>query len=567
MSDNKMKRVDEEYMRKMAESAYATHLQFAPNAAKKAWQYYVDSFIRRDFNGIKQAKDQAEISERKSLSELCSTLKSVSPAAALELLLGEHNDLISNYETPKGGETFSLARGAWLIGVIACGEDSSGYGARVAFNKYVRWVASYLVKLHIIDPLVGDEADRNIASAMNHLEISRLVEPETRMMWISDAISLEIGRWVDENTGQIDLSLAPSSDTVKLISKNVSKAINSLTAAYKSKSQAMPESFSTTLLEGVPVGIIEALTAPRRQITETNVENALKSDAIIATPFVRVEGTTRVLGRSDWLTKRDEALFRLVMQASPRDKEGKVFEDVTTSLLQDWGPSGISWQSSVDLLTPGTGKIADDIDVLGISDDVAFIGECKANRLPEKNSSVGSTLETVILNKAILQLEKRVDHWRSGWKPNASEQTFPDDVIGFAVTFSSYGGMLWNPDKLRRNDASVLYGVFPLYSLVLAASALEQPADLRDYFSFRLNAMTNGVTNSDELEHVLGFASASNSKGIALESEAKGLLRQYELSDHGVWIDPRKYRSNANWKHKFLSDLWKHTKPVTPSLN
>ncbi len=554
-------------MRKLAESAYATHLRFAPSAAREAWKVYVDSVTRRDLNSMKEAQEQAEVSARESLSELCSALKSVSPSAALELLWGEHNDRLDEYLIPKGGETFSLAQGAWLIGVFACGEDSSKYGAHKVFNKYVRWAASYLIKLHINDLLIEDEVDRNIARVTSQLEISRFVEPETRMMWITDEIALQIGRWVDASIDQIDSRTTPSFATVEQISENISRATNNLNDAYRNKYRVIPESFSATLLDGVPVEMIDALTAPHRQVTETDVENALKSDAMTTTPFVRVEGTTRVLGRSAWLMKRDDALFRLVMQASPRDKEGKVFEDVTASLLQAWGPSDISWQSSVDLPSPGMPKTADDIDVLGFSDDVAFIGECKANRLPEKNSSVGSTLETVVLNKAISQLEKRVDHWRSGWRPQLADHFFPDDVMGFAVTFSSYGGMLWNPDRLHRDDSSVQYGVFPLYSLVLAVSMLVRPSDLRRYLSFRLNAMVNGVTNSDELEHLLGFVSASNSPGVTLDSEAKGLLRQYELSDQGVLIDPRKYRRDANWKHQFLSELWEHTTPVTPSLN
>lgn len=567
MTESKMKRIDEDFIRKMYESAYESHLKFAPERAQTAWKAYENASINRDRQGLLGASQQADDCVRDCLKDLCSALENVSSSAALELLFGECNDRLDEYILPKGAETFSLSRGAWLIGVFGCGQDSSRLAALKAFNKYVRWVASYLIKLHINNRRIEDETDRSIAYAVSQLEINRLVEPETRMMWITDEITHEIGRWVDRNANRISLAGAPNLATVEKISDNASRAIAHFKSALEHKSRSTSESYSEILLEGLPEKMIELLTAPNRQITETNVETALKSDAPTTLPFVRIDGAARVLGRSAWLAKRDDVMFRLVMQKSPKGKEGQIFEDVTATLLQKWGPNGINWQSSVDLVNPDSIKDTDEVDVFGASRDLTFIGECKANRLSENNSSVGSNLETVVLNKAISQLETRLEHWRSGWRPQPPNPNSADEAVGFATTFSSYGGMIWDPNKLRRDDSLVQHGVFSLYSLVLAACILEQPSDLRDYFNFRFAAMKNGVTNSDELEYMLGFVAKRGTMAMEREEDAKVLLRQYELSDQGKLIDPRQYRRKDNWKRQFLSELLQHTTPVTPSSN
>lgn len=568
MSDNNTARhFDNDFIRKLHENAYTSHIKFAPNEAKAAWNAYVDAVANGSSRSLAAATQQAEAAVSKSLTELCDVLTSVSPLASLELLFGERRDRLDEYVIPKGAETVSLARGAWLIGVFGDGEDSSRYGALNAFNKYVRWVTAYLVKLHISSHAIEDKTERNIAGNKSQLEINRLVEPETRMMWIADEITQHIGRWVDANSALTKLPGVLDAQISQLIGENAERAQVALKAALWNKSPTISESFSATLLDGLPERLVQSLTAPNMQITESNVELALKGEGPTTTPFVRIGDTVSILGRSAWLLQRDDALFRIVMQASPRGKEGQVFEDVAASLLREWGPDGITWESSVDLVSPLRGKDTDDVDVLGCSADLAFIGECKANRLSDNNSSVGANFETVVLNKAVSQLDTRVKHWGQGWRPLPMTQDDTEDVTGFAVTFSSYGGMLWNADRLRKNDAPGQFTVIPLHSLVLAVSIIDQPRGLKSYFDFRLESMANGATNMDELEYMLGFVSTLGNATIVPEESARILFRQYELSDEGVWLDPRVYADRRNWKIRFLSEIWENTNAVTPPLD
>ena len=74
------------------------------------------------------------------------------------------------------------------------------------------------------------------------------------------------------------------------------------------------------------------------------------------------------------------------------------------------------------------------------------------------------------------------------------------------------------------------------------------------------------MKNFDELEYVFGFLSKKDNIINEVQDGESILFRQYELDDYGVWIDPRMYSHNPNWKDKFLLDLWKYTRPVTPPV-
>ena len=138
--------------------------------------------------------------------------------------------------------------------------------------------------------------------------------------------------------------------------------------------------------------------------------------------------------------------------------------------------------------------------------------------------------------------------------------------MGFITTFSSYGGLLWNATEVGDEKSSENFGIFPLYSLVLAVSALKTPAQLREYLEFRVNSLSHGVKNFDELEYVFGFLSKKDNIINGVKDSEAILFRQYELDDHGVWIDPRVYSHHPNWKDKFLLDLRNYTRPVTPPV-
>lgn len=566
MLGDKRNRVDEEFLRQVYDNACQTHLKYAPAAAINAWHQHVDAVVRQDFQEARKVGKQIECCARDCLEKLCAALKDVSPVGALELLFGERPDRLYEYQLPTGAEFISLARGAWLIGVFGNGHDSTQYEALKVFNNYVRWVAASLMDTHIKSVSSVNDVDRILTQTASQLETSRLVEPETRMMWVTAEITDEIGKWADANADRLSTPGILTSEVTAQINCNVSKATTTLDEAYRNKLRSIPASFSEMLLDGLPEALVKGLTASHRSITATDVEAALKSDAPTTFPFVKILDKARVLSRSSWMLRRDDALFRTAMQESPRETEGKVFEDVTTALLQKWGPTGITWRSSVNLVSPQISKNTDDVDVLGISENTTFIGECKANRLSENNLSVGANFDDKVLTKAASQLEIRTEHWNCGWRPQLLEQALADDLVGFITTFSSYGGLLWNPNAVRNGEQSVHFGIFPLYSLILAASTLKSPTDLRNYFSYRLDLITKGVKASDELEYILGFHSAQPEAPNEEQNGVVVLFRQYELDNQGIWIDPREYHYRKDWKDKFVGQLWTHTTPVTPAL-
>ena len=562
--------LDEEFGDSISTNIDAPHIRFAPKETKEAFKLYRKSVNRKDRQSAADAASRAEAAAKQSLSELCGALQNVSPKAAIQLLYGERHDCLYDYMLPKGGEIFSLSRGAWLIGVYGNGTDNSRYGALIAFNKYVRWVAAYLTKLRTATFAELDDTECLASFLPSQLEISRLVEPETRMMWIVDEISASIGRWVDNNLPTVSDLIG--SKPMEVAAENIHEAVSSLWSAYSDRKTAIEEPYSATLLKDIPEGLIRALTARRpTALSEASVEEALLGEEPTTTPFVHIEDTTWVLNRSAWLDHRDDVLFRFAMKESPRDKEGQVFEDVTASMLRKWGPREVAWKSSVDLLSPKSRKCKDEIDIFGCSDDIAFIGECKANRLSRNNLSVGVSFETVVLDKAVSQLETRITHWYEGWRPDGINPCKASEAVGFAITFSSYGGMLWQYESLIKEYAPVQHAVIPLHSLIFAMSILDGPQDLKRYLEHREAFITSGAVNHDELEYMLTFIAALKGLKVTipknlLDENARILFIQYELDEEGKSIDPRKYSNQQDWKQQFRDDLWDNIKPVTPSL-
>lgn len=563
---DKVKQIDEGMTRQIFESVYQARLRYATGPAKDIWSKYVEAFFKRETNEVQDLKEVLEECVNDSLRELCDALEETDPCAALELLFGECNDRLRDYIVPKASKTFSLARGAWLIGVFGNGQKSNRNDALIVFNKYVRWLATHLMELHITSAMFEDDAERALRNAEDQLEMNRLVEPETRMMWIAAEITREIGQWAGANAGTCRISESLNLRTATQINENVIRAMSALEDARSKGAGSMPEAFSDMLLRGVPDNILHDLTASHRSISPANIRDTFNSDMPKFFPFVKIGDKCRVLGRSTWLMQREDALFHLCMQASPQHSRGRVFEEVTTALLQKWGPNGIIWRSSVDLMSPKNSKKTDDVDVFGSADQTVFIGECKANRLSENNSSVTANFESIVLTKAASQLAVRTAHWNSGWRPSKVNDAFADGVTGFIVTFSSYGSLLWNVAELGDEIPSVEFGILPLYSLVLAVSTFKTPAQFRDYLAFRLDSMAKGVRNFDELEYVLGFHNELGSRLNDLQTDARVHLRQYELDDRGVRIDPRKYKENQDWKTVFLKELMEYTVPVSPPV-
>ena len=172
-----------------------------------------------------------------------------------------------------------------------------------------------------------------------------------------------------------------------------------------------------------------------------------------------------------------------------------------------------------------------------------------------------------MLDKAVSQLETRITHWYEGWRPDGINPCKASEVIGFAITFSSYGGMLWQSESLIKEDAPVQHAVIPLHSLIFAMSILDGPQDLKRYLEYREAFITSGAVNHDELEYMLTFIAALKGLKVTipknlLDENARILFIQYELDEEGKSIDPRKYSNQQDWKQQFRDDLWDNSKPV-----
>ena len=567
-------RFSEEKIREVLENAYKTHLHYAPHLARVIWNRYVEAVFDANLSEIeklreiKKLRNEIEECENLALKEFCSVLEKIEPRAALELLYGECNDRFAEFIAPKGSYFFSLGQCAWLIGIFGSGQNSSQQDALKAYNKYVRWLAAHLMKIHIDLRLANDD-EGSASKAVIRLELNRIVEPETRMMWISSEITISAGRWAEENSEICGISSIFNTKVAERINKNVEDALKMSRDAAANKLSSVPMSFSAALLSEIPCELIKQLTASHRSISPNNVRDVINSDEMKFHPFVKIDGVYRVLQRACWLSQREDALLGLCVWHSHQDVRGKVFEDVAAVLLNKWGPFDVDWSSSVDLISAQSGKKRDDVDVFGMSADCVFIGECKANRLSQNNMSAICNFESVVLDKAVSQLSARVAHWKEEWRPSDAESEYASDAVGFVVTFSSYGGLLWNATAIEvaGEKVQLKFSIFPLYSFVLAVAALKTAAQLKGYLNSRLDAMVRGVINSDELEHLFAYLSDVNKRLCDVPASATVLPRQYELTvEEGAYIDPRKYRNSRNWKNRYVSELFKYSVPVTPPV-
>src|SRR5690625_1878116 len=83
-----------------------------------------------------------------AFQELKTTLPRTHPPDATCVPFGQRTDPgdMYAYFSPKGGETYSLARGAWIIGAFGKGNHADRTTDYAAFNKYVRWCAAFLAQ-------------------------------------------------------------------------------------------------------------------------------------------------------------------------------------------------------------------------------------------------------------------------------------------------------------------------------------------------------------------------------------------------------------------------------------
>lgn len=552
--------VDGEFRRRASSAAYDSYFRYAPKEVRECWADLTERANNGEKPNFSQALSVVERGKDESLSGLCDVLARVSPEAALWLLPGELPHELSSFDTPSAGESISLSKGAWLVGTYGQGDATSKLDAYGAFQRYAKWQAARLIHGQVRSLQASIDAGEPVTVLGDQIVVSRLVEPETRMAWISDEISLAVGRWVDKEARGRAEDFGHS--VMLRISGNLQLAQQELSSSiHNPRTFRMRDSFSGILTDGLPEWLIENLTARPSVPEPSAVEAVLTSDYPALHPFVSIRGVTKVLNRSAWLLERDDAFLRLAMRQCPRNDEGRPLEAVSASLLSQWGPTGVSWQSPARISPRGASSAFDEVDILGCSDETAFIGECKANRLPEKNASLDVTFQEKIVEKAADQLDTRMKDWSQGWRPKSGcrKDIEPE---GFIVTLSSYSGGVWQSPALTKDGEVISYGVFPVHALVLAASVLRSAAQLAEYLRHRAYLLTQGLTNSDELEPLLSYVQSTPGFSVSKPQAAGLIFNQYELSEKGVLYDPRAAAVGSDWKGDLIRTIWLESQPV-----
>ncbi|AZA10796.1 hypothetical protein [Corynebacterium gerontici] len=553
---------DINYLSQLRDVTNEGHFSFASKKAKQALSLSEKAFDDRDLSLARAAAEKAQSAEDESLKELHHSLQEVHPSAATHLIWGERHTELQEFKPPKGMRYFSCSRGAWILGVFGKGAALGQIAALKYFNKYVRWAAARLIKVEVFDVVSILEDERSSSREISQLELSRLTAIQTRMLWIADEITISAGEWVDENLPHCADSLGAG--IMKIAKENRRSVRERLIRAAEQKSWKIEEPISKIHLRGLPEGLISELTAKPMVLNEENLKNALLGDGPAITPFVRIQEDTWVLGFSEWLQNCDDSIIRIVMRKSPSHHSGKVFEDITAKLLSKWGPTGMDWNSSIEIFKSGREGGRDEVDIFAVAEDAVFLGECKANRLSENNSSVGASFETVVKEKAADQLATRVSHWGSGYRPRLGQTHYPDAVLGFIVAFSSYGGLPWQSESLKRNVQQLSFPVFPLHSLIMAVSILGTAQQLKRYLEYRSEWLFKGMQNLDELEYLMGFLGDSNSQAAKTPEGAVPFYRQYDLNAEGRFLDPKDYENASDWKKQWWEAIKEHCVAVTP---
>lgn len=564
---------DRTFLDKLDERVMRTHFSFAGKSVRETWRMWLDHMSARDLAAATQLLPKIEDELDVAFNELKESLSKVHPSAARWILPGEDDGTgkFHSYVMPRGGETFSRSRGAWLIGVFGAGENLDRNSALTAFNKYVRWSAAFLVRWHILSDFGNGMGSHTLGES---IAAHRILGVETRMSWIADEICRQLGRWVDdEHRGAVDTL---GSAVMERISLNASMSIGEVKGLFESMEEDslgranVVYSFSERLLQGVPSKTIESLTAKHQELTDRHLHAALEGELPDLRPVVRVAGENLVLNRSAWLVERDHPMMNVLMESLPSDRFGKPLEDISAALLGRWGPDEFVWRPSITITQWESGKGSrngDDVDVLGLSDEIAIICECKANRLSQNNFSLDANFDSKILQKAASQVALRTTHWSEGWRDSETSDSSAV-ATGLIVTLSSYAGGVWSAPKLHHDGELVGICVFPLHALMLAICLIPDPARFASYLNWRTGLLKMGLVTFDELELSLTFTSQGPTAPTGGDHEGRVLFRGYELSSEAVSeLDPRTYATDCDWRRTYFNQLWEASEPASPTLS
>ncbi len=553
-------------MRGQLDAVSHTHFRFASRRVRDIWNKWADRVSERDFDLADSLTPEIDSEVDIAFQELMRALQRTHPLASTWILFGERTDPfdLQSYATPKGGETYSLARGAWIIGAFGKGEHADRMTAYATFNKYVRWCAAFLaqwnLRSHRNDPAQHHYLGEKIAA-------HRILGSETRMRWIAEEICDALGTWVDASLGETKEVVG--AHIMHNISRNVVstlRRLGSLANAHRTNPAQitrLDRTASEQLLLELPEETLATVTAPPQELSNRSLTLALQGELSDLCPLVQVGDRTLVLNRSAWIVERDRSMLNAVMGMAPSDREGEPLEEISRALLEKWGPSDLAW-STGDVIAPRGGGNGDETDLFGLGAQAVVIGECKANRLSKNDRSLDANFEGRILDKAASQVALRISHWKAGWRP-PEHLNAPAEATGLIVTLSSYAGGVWSEPHLHVNDEVVDVAVLPLHSLILAASVIPDAASFTEYVNWRTRILTIGLVAPDELELALTFASQGSTVPEQAAENERLTFRGYELSANAVAeLDPRLFAGDANWRERYFTEIWKHSTPASP---
>ncbi|GAA4479539.1 hypothetical protein GCM10023190_22790 [Enteractinococcus fodinae] len=555
------------------EDTLNTQIAFAPKQVREVWtqwnNYDSTEERRKNKSAVRVIEEQLE----SCLDELTISLEGVSPEAATWLLPGERG---GEYMSLRGGEHFNGSMCAWLIGVFGSGRADNLVSAHKVFSKYARWVATYLTRWLMLYDLREEE------HLGERIVITRLLKVDTKLRWIADEVCAKLGEWVD-------LNLPASSNALGLsIMRTVEDNVLGTTLSYAADAaNDTPPNANHTLDSGgsrgtepsasfkplsdgflarLPAETLEALSAPSRALTRAELLRALEGEEYVIKPLVRVEGSYKVLNRYSWMYSRDVAIMHAIMLVCKPEEVGRPLEETTVALLRDWGPEGFTWESDVVLAAAGRTK-GDEVDLFGLSSEVALIGECKANRMPRNNASLDATFEERLIGKAVDQVERRIMNWNSGGRPvNSHTRWVP--AVGAVITISSYAGAVWSSTSLVKENKQLDVAIFPLHSFLLMASVLENSSEFRAYIEWRTQLLASGVMNNDELEFLVTFLKHPNPLPAPEQHGYPKILEQIEVdSDAAFLLTPKKNRLTDAWRNSYKKELLESVVSVGPRLS
>lgn len=546
---------DEALLREQSRFANQAHLRFAPPAVRQRLDLMTDRVVRRDRSGFDEDAAVLQIELEKCEAALLESLQRTDPRAARQLLFGEQT---GEFEMPDGGDTVSRGRAAWILGTFGNGERAGQYAALVFFNKYVRWHATTLALGQA--RFLQDKMAGTAQPLAERVVVSRLLGTQTRMRWVTDELCGVIGAWVDRNLPKEHSSFG--TEQMERIAHNVSRAVRLAPAELGGDRR-----FSDALLDGVSSDLIDSLSMQRTPLTMPRLKSALESEEHQLRPIVLLDGNPSVLDPGAWMLHRETALIHVLMDRSPRDQQGDLLEEVCVEALNRWGPTDLHWESSKTLKLAGR-SASDELDLIAISRDRAFIGECKSNRLPRKNESLDATFAEKILQGAAGQVRLRIEHWTEGWRP-VGQPDVQAEATGMIVSLSDYGGAVWQSDLLGADEdaAPIEVGVFPLHSLLLLVSVLRSGKDLSTYLAWRSELLAAGLNTFDELEPILADIHGTNSSPLQTSDGIVMMFQAYELDQAAVIdLDPAQSGPIERWKEDWRRALSNASVPVGPRL-